>query len=59
MVVQWATNDVKGGKKILGLSNAWTIVSRSNKGIEVAVGTRRRVCLQCIIHMIRADMDLL
>jgi len=27
----------------MGLSHAWTAVSRSNKGIEVTVGGRRRV----------------
>lgn len=32
-----------GGKKILGLSHAWTALYRSNKGVEVAVGSRRRV----------------
>jgi hypothetical protein len=43
VVVQLETNDVEGGRKILGLSHAWTAVSRSNKGIEVAVGGRQRV----------------
>lgn len=41
-----ATNDREGGRKILGLNRAWTAVHRSNKGVEVAVGGRRRVYLK-------------
>ena len=40
---QRITNGVEGGRKILGLNHAWTVVSRNNKGVEVAVGGRRRV----------------
>lgn len=38
-----AANNAKGGKKILGLSNAWSAVHRSNRGAEVAVGGKRKV----------------
>lgn len=40
-----ATNNAEGGKKVLGLPNAWTAVHRSNRGIEVTIGGKRKVGL--------------
>ncbi|EGO05163.1 hypothetical protein SERLA73DRAFT_164712 [Serpula lacrymans var. lacrymans S7.3] len=34
---------VNRGRKILGLDNAWTVVHRSGKGVEITVGNRRRL----------------
>ncbi|KAI0067780.1 DUF1740-domain-containing protein [Artomyces pyxidatus] len=34
---------VGGGKKILGLSHAWTALRRTGKAVEVAVGGRRKM----------------
>ena len=38
------TNNAKAGRKVLGLTSAWTIVRRSNRTVEVGVGGRRKVC---------------
>jgi hypothetical protein len=37
------SNDREGGKKILGLSNAWSATYRSGKGVEISIGGKRRV----------------
>jgi hypothetical protein len=37
------TNNAEGGRKILGLEQAWTAVHRSNRGVQVVVGGRQKV----------------
>jgi hypothetical protein len=37
-------NNAEGGRRVLGLTSAWTIVRRSNQSVEVAVGGRQKVC---------------
>jgi hypothetical protein len=38
------TNNAEAGRKVLGLTSAWTIVRRSNRTVEVVVGGRQKVC---------------
>jgi hypothetical protein len=38
------TNNVEGGRHVLGLPRAWTVVRRSNRSVEVVVGGRQKVC---------------
>ena len=33
-------NNAEGGRKVLGLTPAWTVVHRSNRSVEVVVGGR-------------------
>ncbi|KAG6911532.1 hypothetical protein DXG01_011834 [Tephrocybe rancida] len=37
------SNDIKGGRSILGLSRAWTATHRSGKGVEVGPTGRRKM----------------
>ena len=37
-------NNAEGGRKVLGLTSAWTIVHRSNRSVQVVVGGRQKVC---------------
>jgi len=55
----FVTNDVEGGRKILGLSHGWTAVSRSNKGVEISIGGRRHVRPKTLPSCIIFDMYLL
>jgi hypothetical protein len=38
------TNNAEAGRKVLGLTSAWTIVRRNNRTVEVVVGGRQKVC---------------
>ena len=38
------TNNVEGGRKVLGLPQALTVVHRSNRSVEVVLGRRQKVC---------------
>ena len=38
------TNNTEVGRKVLGLTSAWTIVRRSNRIVEAVVGGRQKVC---------------
>lgn len=38
------TNNAEAGRKVLGLTSAWTTLRRSNRIVEVVVGGRQKVC---------------
>src|SRR5216683_1380262 len=49
------TNNAEGGRKVLGLPQAWTVVRRNNRSAEVVAGGRQKVCpnaLYFLSHML-------
>jgi hypothetical protein len=48
-VIFMTANNAEGGRKVLGLTTAWTVVHRGNRSVEVVVGGRQKVCLASLI----------
>ena len=46
------TNNAEAGRKVLGLTSAWTIVRRSNRTVEVVVGGRQKVCSKRFLYTV-------
>ena len=52
MVSPERSNELEGGKMILGLESGWRVVHRGRKGIEVAVGGKRKVRLHSLLAVL-------
>ena len=50
------SNDGEGGRKILGLSTAWTVYQRAAKGIEVGLIGAHRASWICLVTLSTAEM---